>query len=112
MQIHGPTEPIATIPVERYTSGMVVMRLPCKVNLVIESAADCDRLIIAATQAKDLLAGREQPGWAKALPTGHLRQHNGRDPGCTYPGCREHQPALTVVADAAQLAAHAPEGAL
>lgn len=45
------------------------------------------------------------------VPTGHLPQHTGTEPGCTYPGCTIHQPAPTAVADAAELAAHAPREA-
>lgn len=91
MQLHGPTEPVDTIPVEPYgTSGSVALRLACGFYLVLTDAADADRLIIAAMQAKDLMhVTRPEDDTAPApsfphLP--HLPQHQHGGPVCILCG--------------------------
>lgn len=79
MQLHGPSEPIDSIPVEPYgTSGNVALKLPAHMWLVLTSPQDADRLIIAATQAKDLMLVTQPQN----DPPMHLGWHASGDPAC------------------------------
>jgi hypothetical protein len=54
VQIHGVSEAVGRIEVEKFTSGWAALRLP-GVLLVIQSHEDVDRLMIAAARARELL---------------------------------------------------------